>query len=93
MSIQSSQPLEGEIVTVRIKGENYVVKFAQTKQEGSFEFELSNFPDRAAIYFSMMSFESKDFPLVKSQQKFNVWLDDRATQLNEVIIKAPKIRQ
>lgn len=90
---KTKEPLLGVIVTIRQGDKNSILKFTQTKEDGTYILDLSTFPEKAIVHFSMMSFENKSFALLKSQEIYNAHLKEKPTKLNEVSVKAPKIRQ
>ena len=87
------EPLSGVLVTLRPSGENKVVKFAQTSANGTFEIKLTDFPENHVLHFSMMGFAPQTVPLKSGQTTYNVQLAEKATELKEVIVKAPSIHQ
>lgn len=87
------EPLSGVLVTLRPPGENKVVKFAQTSANGTFEIKLTDFPENHVLHFSMMGFGPQTVPLKSGQTTYNVQLAEKATELKEVIVKAPSIHQ
>ena len=89
----SGEAMAGVLVTLRPSGENKVVKFAQTSPEGVFKIELSSFPENHVLHFSMMGFAPQTVSLKPGQTIYNVQLSEKATELKEVIVKAPSIHQ
>lgn len=89
----SGKPLAGVLVTLRPSGENKIVKFAQTTAQGKFEISVSSFPENHILHFSMMGFAPQTVPLKQGQDVYNIRLSERATELKEVIVKAPSIHQ
>lgn len=87
------EPLSGVLVTLRPSGENKVVKFAQTSTNGTFEIKLTDFPENHVLHFSMMGFAPQTVLLKSGQTTYNVQLSEKATELKEVIVKAPSIHQ
>lgn len=89
----SREPMAGVLVTLRPAGENKVVKFAQTTASGTFEIALSAFLENHVLHFSMMGFAPQTVPLKQGKDVYNVQLSEQATELKEVIVKAPSIHQ
>ena len=89
----SSEPIVNALVTIRPEGENTIVKFAQTSAQGKFEIVLDTFIDNHTIHFSMMGFATQIVSLREGQTVYNVQLSEQATELKEVIVKAPNIHQ
>ena len=89
----SREPIAGVLVTFRPAGENKIVKFAQTSPQGTFRIELAAFPENHVLHFSMMGFAPQTVPLKQGQDVYNIQLSEQATELKEVIVKAPSIHQ
>lgn len=88
---ESNQPIAGVMVTIRPSGESKIVKYTQTKADGTFTLELTSFPENHVLHFSMMSFAPQSMPLEKERTIYNVQLIEQATRLKEVIVKSPGI--
>ncbi|SEA01510.1 Outer membrane receptor proteins, mostly Fe transport [Porphyromonadaceae bacterium KH3R12] len=89
----TGEPMVGVLVTLRPAGENKVVKFAQTSPQGKFEIALPSFPENHVLHFSMMGYAVQTIPLIAGREQYNVQLSEQATELKEVIVKAPSIHQ
>ena len=89
----SGEPMAGVLVTLRPSGENKIVKFSQTTAQGKFEITTSSFPENYVLHFSMMGFATQTVPLKAEQEVYNIQLSEQATELKEVIVKAPSIHQ
>jgi hypothetical protein len=89
----SGEPMTGVLVTLRPTGENIIVKFVQTSPQGKFEITLASFPENHILYFSMMGFGTQTVPLEQGKKIYNIQLSEQATELKEVIVKAPSIHQ
>lgn len=89
----SGEPMAGVLVTLRLRGENKIVKFTQTTAQGKFEISVSSFTENHVLYFSMMGFAPQTVPLKQGQEVYNIQLYEQATELKEVIVKAPSIHQ
>lgn len=86
-------PLPNVLVTVRPTGENKIVRYAQSSQDGKYEIKLASFPNNHILHFSMMGYASLVIALSGDRSQYNVKLSEQATELKEVVIKAPSIRQ
>ena len=89
----TGEPLSNVLVTVRPVGENKIVRYAQSSQDGKYEIKLASFPDNHVLHFSMMGYAPQSIALSSDRSQYNVKLSEQATQLKEVIVKAPGIRQ
>lgn len=86
-------PMPGVLVTIRPVGDNKIVKFAQTSPQGKFEIALTAFPENHVLHFSMMGYAPQTVPLKPGQETYDIQLSEQATELKEVIVKAPGIHQ
>lgn len=86
-------PLSNVLVTVRPAGENKIVRYAQSSQDGKYEIKLASFPDNHVLHFSMMGYASQTIALSDNRSQYDVKLSEQATELKEVVVKAPGIRQ
>lgn len=86
-------PLSNVLVTVRPAGENKIVRYAQSSQDGKYEIKLASFPDNHVLHFSMMGYASQTIALSGNRSQYDVKLSEQATELKEVVVKAPSIRQ
>lgn len=86
-------PMAGVLVTVRPAGETRIVKFTQTSVNGTFEIKFTTFPENHVLHFSIMGFAPKTVQLKVGQEIYNVQLLEKATELKEVIVKAPSIHE
>lgn len=86
----TKEPLAGVLVSVR-NAENIIVKYGQTTSEGKFAITFAQFPDNHILYFSMMGFAPQSITIIPGQTTYNVSLSEKATDLKEVIVKAPSI--
>ena len=86
-------PLSNVLVTVRPARENKIVKYAQTSEDGKYEILLSIIPDNHVLSFSMMGYAPQTIALSSDRHQYDIRLSEQTTELKEVIIKAPGIRQ
>lgn len=85
--------LTNVLVTVRPAGENKIVRYTQTSSEGKYEIKLSSIPNNHVLHFSMMGYASQTIMLSADRYQYDVRLTEQATELKEVVVKAPGIRQ
>jgi hypothetical protein len=86
-------PLSNVLVTVRPEGENRIIKYAQTSQDGKYEIKFPAIPNNHVIYFSMMGYAPLSVVLLDNRRRYDVQLIEQATELKEVVVKAPGIHQ
>lgn len=86
-------PLSNVLVTVRPARENKIVKYSRTSEDGKYEILLSIIPDNHVLSFSMMGYAPQTIALSNDRHQYDVQLSEQTTELKEIIIKAPGIRQ
>lgn len=90
----SDKALANVVVTVRPNGQNKIIKFATTKADGSYTLMLNAMPEgNHVLHFSMIGYAVKTIPLTSGQTIYDVAMEEKATELKGVKIKAPSIRQ
>ncbi|MCQ2215955.1 MAG: carboxypeptidase-like regulatory domain-containing protein [Bacteroidales bacterium] len=90
----SDKAMANVVVTVRPNGQNKIIKFATTKADGSYTLMLNAMPEgNHVLHFSMIGYAVKTIPLTSGQTIYNVAMEEKATELKGVKIKAPSIRQ
>lgn len=89
----TGETMSGVLVTIRPAGTIKVVQFIQTSIEGGFKIKLNAPPENYELHFSMMGFASWTVPLKSGQTVYNISLSEKATELKEVIVKAPSIHE
>ncbi len=89
---KTKSPLPNVLVTIRTP-ENKIVEFVQTSSDGSYNIKLSGFIENYNINFSMMGYAPQVFTLTKEQQNYDVAMVEKATEIKEVVIKAPGIHE
>lgn len=85
-------PLSHVLVTIR-SSENKVVKFTQTDPNGKYDIKLSDFSEDYKLYFSILGYASQSVDLSKEQQNYDIAMIEKATEIKEVIVKAPGIHE
>lgn len=86
-------PLTNVLVTIRPADENKIVKYTQTSQDGIYKLVFSAIPDNHILHFSRVGYAPQIIKLSNSRYQYDVRLTEQATQLKEVVVKAPGIRQ
>lgn len=87
------KPIAGAIVTLRPVGKTNVINFSQTNSEGYYSIKLQSSPEDKELRVSMMGFATQTIALKTGQTKYNVSLSEQVTQLKEVTVNAPGIRE
>lgn len=91
--IVTGEHIPGVMVIMKKADSNAIYKYAVTSNDGVFEIKTTEFPQDYTLKFSMMGYETKIIAIKDKQSVYNVQLSEKETQLKEVIIKAPSIRQ
>lgn len=89
----SDEPLAGVVVSVRPENSTKTIKFARTSPDGLYKLQFKEMPEKSVIHFSMMGYATTDITIIPNQSQYNIQLEERETILQEVVIKAPNIRQ
>lgn len=89
----TNAPLSNVLVTIRPAGENKIVKYTQTSQDGTYSIKLQSFPNNHVLYFSMIGYAPQTIELTDGRHQYDIQLSEQVTKLKEVIVKAPSIRQ
>lgn len=92
-NIETQEPIAGVIVSLRPEGKKRITRFTSTNKEGWFEITISSFPENYMLHFAMMSYAPKTIPLISERDEYNIQMSMQATELKEVIFKAPVIEQ
>lgn len=87
----SGEALPAVSVSLRNKGKTTVLKFTRTGSDGSYALPFDGQADGRELVFSMMGFESKSISLAVGRNEYDAVMDEKATKLKEVIVKAPPI--
>ncbi len=90
----SGKGLQGVMVTIRPVGGNKILKFARTQGDGSYKMTFNAMPEgKNVVHFSMMGYATKTLPLEEGKTEYDALLTEQATNLKDVVVKAPSIRQ
>jgi 5-hydroxyisourate hydrolase-like protein (transthyretin family) len=89
----SGKPVEAATVTLHPKGSANILTYTMTAADGTFTLKRASMPDTVTISVRAMTIESQS-KTVKSDVSFVEFLvKETVTELKEVIVQAPKIRQ
>ena len=88
---ENGKPLANVIVMLKTEDGKAIFQYSTTSDKGVFSFEASTMEKRM-LTFSLMGYESVNFPLETGKKEYRVSLRPKAVQIKEVIVKAPKIR-
>lgn len=93
LSSETRQPIDAATVTLHPKGSSNILTYTMTDKDGVFTLKRISLPDSVTITVQAMTI-GKQSKTVKSDVKMVEFLvTEKQTQLKEVIVKAPKIRQ
>lgn len=90
---KSSEPVISGTVTLHPIGSSDILCFATTGVEGSFILKGTNLPDSVEIAVRSMISEPFRHRIKSNIGYLEIKVNEKATELKEVIVKAPKIRQ
>ncbi|MDD2436078.1 MAG: carboxypeptidase-like regulatory domain-containing protein [Massilibacteroides sp.] len=87
------KPVDAATITLHPKDSANILSYTMTGKEGTFSLKRSTMPDFVTITVRAMTIETQS-KTVKSSVGFVEFLvKETVTELKEVIVKAPKIRQ
>lgn len=93
LDTDTRKPVDAATVTLHPKGSASILAYTMTNKEGAFTLKRASMPDSVAISVRAMNIENQS-KTVKSDIGFVEFLvKEKVTELKEVIVKAPKIRQ
>lgn len=90
----NNNPLPSVNVTLHPAGSPNILTYTITGEDGVFTLRMNNMPDSVTIYVRAMTIEAQSKTIKSNNPGFIEFaVDEKVTELKEVIVKAPKIRQ
>ena len=89
---QTGEALVSANVMVK-NAEGKLVKFATTREDGTFLIKLSAWSKGMTIHVSMVGMKTYTAPLSEEMTKLNIRMEEDTQELKEVIVKAGRIRE
>ena len=89
---QPGEALVGANVMVK-NAEGKLVKFATTRDDGTFLIKLSAWSKGMTIHVSMVGMKTYTAPLTEEMTKLDIRMEEDTQELKEVIVKAGRIRE
>lgn len=89
---QTGEALVGANVMVK-NAEGKLVKFATTREDGTFLIKLSAWNQGMTIHVSMVGMKTYTAPLTEETTKLDIRMEEDTQELKEVIVKAGRIRE
>ena len=89
---QTGEALVGANVMVK-NAEGKLVKFATTRDDGTFLIKLSAWSKGMTIHVSMVGMKTYTDPLTEEMTKLDIRMEEDTQELKEVIVKAGRIRE
>ena len=89
---QTGEALVGANVMVK-NAEGKLVKFATTREDGTFLIKLSAWNQGMTIHVSMIGMKTYIAPLSEEIKKLDIRMEEDTQELKEVIVKAGRIRE
>ena len=89
---QTGEALVGANVMVK-NAEGKLVKFATTREDGTFLIKLSAWNQGMTIHVSMVGMKTYTAPLLEETGKLEIRMEEDTQELKEVIVKAGRIRE
>ena len=88
---ENKEPLANVIVMLKTVDSKAILQYSTTDDKGLFSLETSTMEKRM-LTFSLMGYETVNLPLEVGKKEYRVSLKQKAVQIKEVMVKAPKIR-
>lgn len=93
LDANTRKPVDAATVTLHPMGSANILSYTMTNKDGTFTLKRASMPDSVTVSVRSMTIESQS-KTVKSTVGFVEFLvKETVTELKEVIVKAPKIRQ
>lgn len=93
LDTDTRKPVDAATVTLHPKGSASILAYTMTAKDGTFTLKRASMPDSVTVSVRAMNIEGQS-KTVKSDVGFVEFLvKEKVTELKEVIVKAPKIRQ
>ena len=89
---QTGEPIVSANVMVK-NAEGKLVKFATTREDGTFLIKLSAWSKGMTIHVSMVGMKTYTAPLSEEMKKLDIRMEEDTQELKEVIVKAGRIRE
>lgn len=91
---KNGRPIGNATVVLTPKGQQQVLAFTQTRENGYYELKAGNLPDSVTVSVRSMNILSRSKTIDTRQiLQLDFEVSMKTTALKEVIVKAPKIRQ
>ena len=87
----NKEPLANVIVTLKTVDSKAILQYSTTDDKGLFSLETSTMEKRM-LTFSLMGYETVNLPLEVGKKEYRVSLKQKAVQIKEVMVKAPRGR-
>lgn len=90
---QKREPIVAATVTLHPAGSASILTYAMTNDDGTFTLKHAAMPDSVTLTVRSMTIETQSKTVKSSIGKVDFLVHEKTTELKEVIVKAPKIRQ
>ncbi|QZE14693.1 carboxypeptidase-like regulatory domain-containing protein [Halosquirtibacter laminarini] len=89
---KTNQPIPDVMVTIRTS-DNKIIRFTKTSSNGNYTLKTPYFLEKHYVNFAMMGFAPKSVLLTKEQHHYNIKMEEKATEIKEVIVNAKGINE
>lgn len=93
LNTDTHKPVDAVIVTLHPKGSSTILSYTTTSAEGAFTLKRAHIPDSVTLSVQGMTIETLSKTVKNSVGFVELLVKEKITELKEVIVKAPKIRQ
>ncbi len=90
---KTRKPIVAATLTLHPVGSASILSYAVTSDEGTFKLKSTKMPDSVTIVVSAMTIERQAKTVKSNISVVDFMVNEKSMELNEVIVKAPKIRQ
>lgn len=87
------KPVEAATVTLHPAGSTSILTYSMTDKEGSYTLKRASMPDSVTISVRSMTIETQSKTVKNNVGSVEFLVKEKVTELKEVIVKAPKVRQ
>ncbi|MDR1743417.1 MAG: carboxypeptidase-like regulatory domain-containing protein [Dysgonamonadaceae bacterium] len=91
--MQTRKPVVSASVTLHPVGSKSILAYTVTAKDGSFTLKHGHLPDSVTLTVSAMTIERQSKTLKSNAEAVELLVAEKAMELEEVVVKAPKIRQ
>lgn len=93
LDANTRKPVDAATITVHPKGSASILAYTMTNKNGEFTLKRATLPDSVTITVSAMTIKRLSKTVRSDISNIDFMVEEQTLELNEVIVKAPKMRQ